>query len=133
VLKIALGIVSAVLMATAIDSAASAQEPSSSNSSCDQVIHDYNYQEHQRPMSDGWKRAVLYCIPGLSCDATCADFAEEEKILKENRAIERKWVFDCNGTFTTGNGETINKTNFEAHHDDIYQDFLKKKREVCKD
>lgn len=105
-------------------------QTNSSSAYCQQVSRDFEYQMSGRKMSDAWKRALI-CIPGLMCNASCTDLDEYGRVLQENRAIERKWVFDCNGFVTTINGQRITRANFDAHHDEIYSGFLKKRNEVC--
>jgi len=103
---------------------------SEESAQCQQVKSDYDYQMNDRPVSAAWVRAAA-CIPGLMCDATCRDFDEYERTLEEKSALERKWVFQCDGFLTLGNGEQVDQSNFDAHHDEIYQDFRQRKQQVC--
>lgn len=73
------------------------------------------------------------CIPHLSCEATCSDFDEYIASSKETIALERKWVFDCNGQLTDGNGDAITRANFNTRANDIFEADAKKKHEVCDD
>ena len=96
---------------------------------CRQVKAQFQ-EAMSKPMSVGWRRALL-CIPGLRCEATCADFDEYEQALDEKRDLERKWVLQCNGTLKLDSGETIDRDGLDAHHEFLYRDLRERKKQVC--
>ena len=99
------------------------------SAACRQVKADFE-GVMSKPMSAGWRRALL-CIPDLRCDATCADFDEYEQALDEKRDLERKWVLQCSGILTLGNGETVDREGLDAHHEVLYRDLRERKKQVC--
>lgn len=96
-------------------------------------------QEYQNgPVSKAFREVALmgsmYKLGNVSVDdlrKACDDFDDFEAEMEEKYQLQRRFILDCSGTITLGNGTKLGRSNLQSNQDELMSGFRRDHPEIC--